>query len=61
MDPVLGIIIAVLAFALGIFSSHATLGNKVTRALTLLEGLTRRVDIIENNGPLHFHRRVTDE
>lgn len=50
----------VLGIALGIFASHATLGNKITRALTQLEGLTQRVDRLEESVPVHIHRRQTD-
>ena len=60
MDP-LYIVFTVLGTALGIFASHATLGNKITRALTLLEALDRRVGLLESPGPVHFHRRATDE
>lgn len=56
------LLIGVLAFAIGIFASHATLGNKITRALTLLEGLPaleRRITALEAIVP-HFHVRSSD-
>lgn len=53
------VIIAVLGVSLGVFASHATLGNKVTRALTLLEELSRRVGTLEGDN-VHVHRRKTD-
>lgn len=67
MDVGLGVIVAVLGVAVGILGSHATLGNKITRALTLLdervipslEDLQTRVSGIEA-GNFHRHRRATD-
>lgn len=65
MDPFNTAVVAVLAFAVGVFSSHAVLGNKVTRALTLLEpipGQLKSLDArITNVERVHFHRRSTDD
>lgn len=52
------IVTAALGIAIGIFGSQATLGNKVTRALTLLEEMARRVTLLEARP--HFHRRFDD-
>lgn len=61
LDPIIAAIIAVLGVATGIFGSHATLGNKITRALTLLEDLTRRVGVVEDDtAGYHRHRRAGD-
>lgn len=60
----LGVMMTILGIALGIFASHATLGSKVTRALTLLEDLARRMTVaeadIKSAAMMHYHRRSTD-
>lgn len=66
---VIAAIVAILSFASGVATSHASLGKQVTRALTLLEqlpelsrqvaDLASRVTAIDG-GRLHVHRRRDD-
>lgn len=60
-------IIAVLGVAVGIFSSHATLGRQLARGLTLVErcvtdiaALQAEVRQLQQQRPIHWHRRQGD-
>lgn len=57
----------IIGLVVGVLSSHATLGNKIAKALTALESVGERVKRLEGiqdketeSGRLFVHRRASD-